>query len=78
MRAGGRNALLVRYRLAGPVAVVLACAGTAQAALVSALRTFRGNLTSTGTAADGDEVSAGSAALAMLSNSAGAFGGCLC
>jgi hypothetical protein len=40
--------------------------------MVSALRTFRGNLTSTGTAAGGDEVCAGSAALAMLSNSAGA------
>lgn len=57
--------------------MVLACAGAAQAALVSALRTFRGNLTSTGTAADGDEVSAGSAALAMLSNSAGVLGAVL-
>jgi hypothetical protein len=58
------------YRLAGmtpPSALQ-----PAQDALVSALRTFRGVLTSAGSAADSSEVCAGSSALAMLSSSAGA------
>jgi hypothetical protein len=58
------------YRLVGvtPPSALQA----AQGALVSALRTFRGNLTSTGSPADNGEVCAGSSALAMLSSSAGA------
>ena len=44
----------------------------AQGALVVALRNFRGALTSTGSAADADQVCTGSSALEMLSSSAGA------
>jgi len=44
----------------------------AQDALVVALRDFRGDLTSTGSAADANQVCAGSSALEMLSSSAGA------
>jgi hypothetical protein len=47
-------------------------AQAAQDALVTALRDFRGNLTSTGSAADASQVCAGSSALQMLSSSAGA------
>ena len=43
-----------------------------QDALVVALRDFRGDLTSTGSAADANQVCAGSSALEMLSSSAGA------
>lgn len=64
------DAYLDFYRLAGmtPPSAVQA----AQDALVSALRTFRGALSSTGSAAGSGEVCAGSSALAMLSSSAGA------
>jgi hypothetical protein len=44
----------------------------AQYALVMALRDFRGDLTSAGSAADASQVCAGSSALEMLSNSPGA------
>jgi hypothetical protein len=58
------------YRLLGTTPPDAAQA--AQHSLVIALRDFRGDLTSTGSAAEGSRVCAGSSALEMLSSTAGA------
>jgi hypothetical protein len=63
------DASLAYYRLLGMNPP--AAAQAAQDALVSALRVFRGDLTSAGSAAGSGQVCAGSSALEMLSSAAG-------